>query len=543
MAAPPDPKWWHTGVIYQIYPRSWADADGDGFGDFDGITSRLDYLVDTLPVDAIWLSPFFPSPQADFGYDVSDYCDVDPVYGDLASFDRFLAAAHERGLKVIIDYVINHTSDQHTWFRESRSSRDDPKRDWYVWRDPAPDGGPPNNWKSLFGGDAWEWDEATGQYYLHSFLVEQPDLNWRNPEVEAAMFDVLRFWLNRGVDGFRIDVAHRPMKDPEFRDNPPALEVPEDAYKLNREYAAFEHLYDGAHPDIHLLFRRLRAVVDEYEDTSPRFTIGEIHEYDWRVWASYYGWDLGELHMPYNFILLPSGTDPKRIRRAVERMEGALPHGAWPNWVVGNHDEPRMATRLGWDASKAAAVLVLTLRGTPTLYYGDELGMLNVEIPADRQQDPWGRRMPGFGRDGCRTPMQWDTSATAGFAAPGADAPWLPVLEQGRLSVEAQLGDPGSHLETYRRLLAVRRDSPALRLGDITFIDGLPDGVLGYRRSLDGVAVSVLLNLSDSEAAIGAEGTVLAGTHADRWGVALEGAVVLRPWVAAVLSLQTAHES
>ena len=543
MAAPLDPKWWHTGVIYQIYPRSWADGNGDGFGDFDGITSRLDYLVDTLPADAIWLSPFFPSPQADFGYDVSDYCEVDRVYGDLSSFDRFLAAAHTRGLKVIIDYVINHSSDQHPWFLESRSSRDDPKRDWYVWRDPNPDGGPPNNWMSLFGGRAWAWDESTGQYYLHSFLAEQPDLNWRNPEVEEAMFDALRFWMDRGVDGFRIDVAHRPMKDPQLRDNPPALEVPEEAYKLNHEYAAFEHIYDAAHPDIHLLFRRLRQVVDEFEAISPRFTIGEIHEYDWRVWASYYGWDLGELHMPYNFVLLPTGMDPARIRRAVERMEGVLPQGAWPNWVVGNHDEPRITQRLGWDASKAAAVLVLTLRGTPTLYYGDEIGMLNVEIPADRQQDPWGRRMPGFGRDGCRTPMQWDRGRWAGFSAEDAAEPWLPVLEQDRLSVAAQVGNPHSHLEMYRRLLVARRQSPALQIGDVAFIDGLPDGVLGYRRTLDGEAVEVLLNLTDAESVVAFSGTVLAGTHSDRWDTMVEGSTVLRAWEAAVISSQTVYGS
>jgi glycosidase len=534
MAPPANPLWWHTGVIYQIYPRSWADANGDGIGDFDGITSRLDYLVDTLPVDALWLSPFFPSPMADFGYDVSDYCDIDPMFGDLASFDRFLQAAHERGLKVIIDYVINHTSDRHPWFVESRSSRDNPKRDWYVWRH-GRDGDPPNNWRSLFGGEAWTLDPATGQHYLHSFLSSQPDLNWRNPAVEEAMFDVLRFWLDRGVDGFRIDVAARAMKDPALRDNPLALSPPREAYKLNPEYAAYDHLYDGAHPDVHALFRRLRRVVDGYESVSPRFTIGEIHEYDWRVWGSYFGWELDELHMPYNFVLLPVGMEAEGIRRAVEGMEAAMPSGAWPNWVVGNHDEPRITERYGPEAAKAAAVLLLTLRGTPTIYYGDELGMLQADIPPDRQQDPWGRQMPGFGRDGCRTPMQWDAGPSAGFSPEGAAAPWLPVPEHARVNVASELGDPDSYLSLYRRLLEVRRRERSLLLGDIDLVASR-GGPLVYRRALEGAApITVALNLSDRAAEAPVHGHILVGTHHDRWGAQAGGSLRLRPWEAVVV--------
>ncbi|GIU92956.1 MAG: oligo-1,6-glucosidase [Acidimicrobiia bacterium] len=529
MPAPADPRWWHTGVIYQIYPRSWADGNGDGVGDLPGIVGRLDHLVD-LGVDAVWLSPFYRSPMADFGYDVSDHCDVDPLFGTLADFDRLLEETHRRGLKLIVDYVINHTSDRHPWFVESRSSRDNPKRDWYVWRDPAPDGGPPNNWIASFGGPAWTFDEATGQYYLHSFLPEQPDLNWRNPEVEEAMFDVVRFWLERGVDGFRIDVAHRAMKDPLLRDNPPRR-GPAAGYKVEPEYASQEHIFDVAHPDVHLLFRRLRRLVDTYDD---RFLVGEIHEYDWPVWGSYYGWELDELHMPFNFGLLPVGLDPDGIRRTALGIEAALPGGAWPNWVVGNHDEPRITRRLGWEGSKAAAVLLLTLRGTPTVYYGDEIGMAEADIPPERQQDPWGRRKPGYGRDGCRTPMQWEPGPNAGFCPPGVE-PWLPVDPDPALTVAAQKGDPSSHLELYRRLIRVRKDRPALLLGDIEFPGWDPPNPLVYRRTHPDDRVVVALNLSDGEVRSPVGGRVLVGTHHDRWDDTLRAGDVLRPWEAVVL--------
>lgn len=529
MFEPQNPKWWQTGVVYQIYPRSWADHNADGIGDFQGIIERLDYLSETLGINAIWLSPFYPSPMADFGYDVSDYTTVDPVFGSLADFDALLEAAHGRGLKVIVDYVINHSSDRHPWFIESRSSRDNPRRDWYIWRDPKPDGSPPNNWISNFGGPAWSFDEGTGQYYLHSFLPEQPDLNWRNAEVEAAMLDVLRFWLERGVDGFRIDVAQRAMKDPALRDNPPSDST--DGYKVEAEYGSQKHIFDMAHPDIHLLFKRLRSVVDEYEHIAPRFTIGEIHEYDWRVWGSYHGWELDELHMSYNFALLPAGLDPNRIRQAIAGVEASLPSGAWPNWVVGNHDEPRITERLGWEQSKVAAVLLLTLRGTPTIYYGDEIGMLQANIPAELQQDPWGRRKPGFGRDGSRTPMQWNPGPLAGFSS-GAST-WLPVVSADQINAASELGDPSSHLEIYRRLLAVRSSSKALTLGDIS-LDWV-DRPLRYERRSGNEVITVIINLSGEPVEADASGKVMAGTHHDLWDQTVDGSITLRPWEGLVL--------
>ena len=513
MSAPPEPaevKWWRTGVIYQVYPRSFADSNGDGVGDLDGITSRLDYLSETLGVDAFWISPFYPSPQADFGYDVADYCDVDPMYGDLSAFDRLVAAAHLRNLAVIIDFVPNHCSDQHPWFVESRSSLDNPKRNWFTWRPPQPGGSRPNNWLSVFGGPAWTLDQTTGEYYLHSFLPEQPDLNWRNPEVESAMLAAVRFWLERGVDGLRIDVAHFIMKDPELRDQPPAESRRGLPHKPPSEYDTQEHLYDKGHPDIHQVFRKIRSVIDEFEPSSPRYSVGEIHEFDWVKWASYFG-DNDELHMPFNFALLLTGLEASAVPDAIADLEAVLPKGAWPNWVMGNHDEPRLATRLGRDQSRAAALLLLTLRGTPTIYYGGELGMLEAVIPPHMVKDPWGHRMPGFSRDGCRTPMQWNAGPNAGFSTAGET--WLPVQPSSIINVESELADPGSHLVLYRRLLSIRRAEPSLRAGDITLIEGLPPSCLGYTRHAPGSRpLTVLLNLSGEPVELAWTGQVLASS-------------------------------
>ncbi len=510
------------------------DANGDGIGDLDGITAKIDYLVDTLGVDAIWVSPFNKSPMADFGYDVSDYTDVDPIFGDLDAFDRLVARCRESGLRLIVDWVPNHSSSEHPWFGESRSSRDNAKRDWYTWADPAPDGGPPNNWIAVFGGPAWQYDELTGQYYLHSFLASQPDLNWRNEGLKAAMLDTLRFWLDRGVDGFRMDVVHFAMKDPELRDNP-VFDAPETLARSLGEYDKLVHLYDRGHPDIHPMLREVRAVLDQAEagSGSAKYSVGEIHLLDWDEWASYYGASNDELHMPYNFAFVSGPWTAEWARNNVEELEAALPEGAWPNYVLSNHDEHRLVSRLGWDRSALAILMLLTLRGTPTLYYGDEIGMLQADIPPERQQDPWGRRVAELGRDGERTPMQWDASPEAGFTQPGVE-PWLPIVDPDRLhNVAAQLGVAGSRLEFHRRLLALRKLSPALQLGDYQTIPDVPEHVFAYRRTFDDEVLSVFLNMGEGPVELDVSGTILLGTDPARVGAieslrlqGLEGVIV-----------------
>ena len=495
-----DLHWWQTGVIYQVYPRSFQDASGDGVGDLRGITQRLPYLSATLGVDALWISPFYPSPMADFGYDVADYMDIDPLFGDLADFNALIAEAHRLDLKVIIDWVPNHTSDQHPWFRAARASRDNPQRDWYIWRDAKPDGSPPNNWLAKFGGPAWTWDATTGQYYLHSYLPQQPDLNWRHPDVRAAMFETLRFWLHRGVDGFRIDVAHLILKDPDLRDNPPNPVPGSPSQKPLGAYDTQLHVYDNAHPDTHTIYRGVRRLLETYEarDGRPRVAIGEIRLVDLPLWASYYGADLDELHLPCNFGLLHARWTARDLRAAVDRLEAALPAGAWPNYVLGNHDEPRIATRSGPAQARVATMLLLTLRGTPILYYGDELGMCDVPIPPGLERDPFGRRVPGLqlGRDPERTPMPWDAGPRAGFC-PADIEPWLPLGEDyATVNVAVQLADPVSPLALTRRLLQLRRGSEALRIGGYHPLDGVPDGCFAYLREARGEHLLVALNFT-----------------------------------------------
>ncbi len=479
--------WWHAAVIYQIYPRSFQDSDGDGVGDLCGIASRLDYLRD-LGVDAIWLSPIFPSPMADFGYDVADYCGIDPSFGTLAHFDALVAAAHERGLRVLLDLVPNHSSDQHPWFQESRSSRDNPKRDWYIWRDAKPDGGPPSNWISDFGGSSWEWDEATGQYYLHAFLKEQPDLNWRNPDVRAAMMDVLRFWFDRGVDGFRIDVLWHVIKHADLLDNPAN---PKWRPGMN-EMLKHEQLHSTDQPEVHDIAADMRDIADAAGD---RVLIGEIYLPVDKL-VRYYGADRPGVHLPFNFQLIAAKWDAAELASRIERYEAALPEGGWPNWVLGNHDRPRVTARLGEEQARVAAMLLLTLRGTPTLYYGDELGIADVAIPPDRVRDPAELRQPGLGigRDPVRTPMAWDGSSNAGFSAGG---PWLPLHgDWATRNVEAQGADSTSMLSLTRGLLALRRAHSVLQLGAIE--DVCADGaVLSFVRRLGDERLTVALNLSD----------------------------------------------
>ncbi len=538
------PHWWQAGVIYQVYIRSFYDTNSDGVGDLAGVIDKLPYLV-WLGIDAIWLTPFYPSPMRDFGYDVADYTTVDPLFGDLATFDQLIAEAHRQHIKVIVDYVPNHTSSEHPWFLQSRSSRADPKRDWYIWRDPkdiaGSPGAPPNNWLSVFGGSAWEWDAATQQFYLHSFHKDQPDLNWRNPAVKAAMFDVVRFWLERGVDGFRIDVAHLIMKDPALQDNPPDPTPDPFWVRTMGEWAMQLHLYDLAHPDVHDVYREFRQLLDSYSADQPRISIGELHDRDLKIWTSYYGAQLDELHMPFNFHLLGVEWNTTVVRAVVDAIESALPAGAWPNWVLGNHDQPRIASRVGSAQARVAMMLLLTLRGTPTLYYGDELGMTNGVIPPEHMRDPWALQAPGLGRDPQRTPMQWEASPNAGFC-PSDVTPWLPITaDYARVNVAVEADDPHSMLALTRRLLELRRENPALSVGHYRSIDGMPDGCFVFIRHVAEQQVLVALNFTPSEQLLnlpGAmHGTIRVSTHADRDGEAIANQLQLRDNEGCVLEL------
>jgi alpha-glucosidase len=515
--------WWQRGIIYQIYPRSFMDSNGDGIGDLPGIISKLDYLQ-WLGVDAIWISPIFPSPMADFGYDVSDYINVHPLFGTLADFDRLVAEAHRRQLKVILDYVPNHTSDQHPWFIESRSSRHSPKRDWYIWRDPAPDGGLPNNWVSVFGGSAWEWDAASRQYYYHAYLKEQPDLNWRHPAVQTAMLDVLRFWLDRGVDGFRIDALRQLIKDDLFRDNPP-----NPAYRADQgPYHALLPLYTTDRPEVLNMIVRMRHLVDQYE---ARLLIGELYLPIDRL-VAYYGVNGSGVHLPFNFHLILVPWNSRQIAALIAAYEAALPPDGWPNWVLGNHDQHRLASHVGLAQARVAAMLLLTLRGTPTLYYGDELGMRDVAIPPELVQDPWEKNVPGLGlgRDPERTPMQWDIPPNAGFTT---GIPWLPLAaDYPVVNVAIQRDDPTSMLTLYRRLIELRRETSALTVGSYTPIEASSD-VLAYIRSHADQRWLVVLNLGPQPQRfdprrVELQGRIVLSTHLDRSGGVVHGIIPLR---------------
>jgi alpha-glucosidase len=477
--------WWETGVVYQIYPRSFQDSDGDGVGDLEGVRRRLDH-IEALGVDAIWLSPIFPSPMADFGYDVADYCGVDPLFGDLAAFDRLLGDVHARGLKLLLDFVPNHSSTDHPWFVESRASRESPKRDWYFWRDGASGGAPPNNWTSDMGGPAWEYDGTTGQYYLHTFLKEQADLNWRNPDVRAAMTDVLRFWFDRGVDGFRIDVLWHCIKAEDLRDNP----LNPDFRPAQGEKFMVLQQHSANQPEIHEIANAFRALADGYGE---RLLVGEICLPVEQLMTYYGSPEAPGVHLPFNFQLFDAPWDARIIAHIIEDYEAALPKGGWPNWVLGSHDAPRIAGRLGEAQARVAAMLLLTLRGTPTLYQGDELGIGRVAIPPDRARDPQDLRQPGLGlgRDGARTPMAWDASANAGFSEP---EPWLPLHGDWETrNVAAQMGDEHSMLTLYRKLLALRRARPALAAGAIR-IEPSDEEVLQYERRDGDACLLVALN-------------------------------------------------
>lgn len=495
--------WYQSAVIYQIYPWSFQDSNGDGIGDLPGIIRRLDYLNDGTPnslgVDAIWLSPVYPSPMKDFGYDVADYCNIDPRFGTLADFDHLLEEAHRRGIRILMDLVLNHTSDQHPWFLDSRSSRSAPKRNWYYWSDPSRSitgrRCPPNNWQAVFGGSAWEWDEATGQYYLHSFLKEQPDLNWRNPDVQKAMFEVVRFWLDRGVDGFRLDAINWLGKDVRWPNNPRNWKM------AFRSYLRQIHRYDRDQPETHEVLRALRALVEEYPGT---VLVGEASSDTPGGPAAFYGSGTDELHLVFNFQLLKSRWDAGQFRRIIAEWDAAVPPGGWPTQVLSNHDYGRHCSRYGRgvDAATAerrarlAALLLMTLRGTPFLYYGEEIGMREVRLRYSQLQDPYTRRYWPFlqGRDPCRTPMQWDASPHAGFTT---GCPWLPVSpDYARINVAREMEEPTSLLSLYRRLIRLRKASPALALGSYRELPDGPEDCLIYLREAGDQRLLVALNFS-----------------------------------------------
>src|SRR5450631_1339011 len=516
-------SWWQEGIIYQIYPRSFQDSNGDGIGDLPGIIGRMPYLRD-LGVDAIWLSPIFPSPMADFGYDISNYLGVDPIFGTPDDFDALVAAAHASNLKVILDLVPNHTSDQHPWFSESRSSRDNPKRDWYLWREPRADGTAPNNWTSEFGGSAWSYDAATKQYYYHAFLREQPDLNWRNPAVRQAIYDVMRFWFRKGVDGFRVDVLWHLIKDAEFRDNPPNPNF----HSGRPPHEALLPVYSTDRPETLDVVTEMRRVVDEFSDC---VLIGEIYLPVDRL-VAYYGKGLSGAHLPFNFALLSAPWNARAIANLIDDYERVLPAAAWPNWVLGNHDRPRVASRIGQAQARVAAMLLLTLRGTPTLYYGDELGMHQVAIAPDQVRDPFEKNVPGIGvgRDGCRTPMQWNATPFAGFST---STPWLPLSDDFmRENVVNLDADKRSILSLYKALIDLRKNLPPLVSGAYMPIAAQGD-LLIYRRQGDAEAVVIALNMGAEPVSIASEtfrldGEILLSSLLDRQGEKIQGVLDLR---------------
>ena len=495
-------NWWRGGVIYQIYPRSFADSNGDGIGDLPGITARLEHVA-RLGADGIWLSPFFRSPMKDFGYDVSDYCDVEPMFGTLDDFRALVARAHALGLKVMIDQVLSHTSDQHPWFVESRASRDNPKADWYVWADARDDGTPPNNWLSIFGGSAWQWDTRRCQYYLHNFLSSQPDLNFHNPAVQDAILATVRFWLDLGVDGYRLDTANFYFHDAELRSNPgrgaPDPNKPDPAVNPFNPYGWQHHLYDKSRPENLVFLQRLRALLDQYPDTT---MVGEIGDDDGLARVAEYTAGGDKLHMAYCFDLLGERHDAPFVHGVLERF-GRIVGSGWPCWALSNHDVTRVATRWGGPEPdpallRLALALQASLRGSVCLYQGEELGLPEADVPFEDLQDPYGITMwPQYkGRDGCRTPMPWSAEAPdLGFGS-GAARPWLPLSEAQRtLAVDRQEADPGSMLQAARRLLHWRRTQPALVHGELMLLP-VHEQVLAFVREHQGERVLCAFNLS-----------------------------------------------
>ncbi|WP_342618861.1 alpha-glucosidase family protein [Rhodoferax sp. GW822-FHT02A01] len=503
----PNDNWWRGGVIYQIYPRSFADSNGDGIGDLPGITAHLDYVA-SLGVDGIWLSPFFKSPMKDFGYDISDYCAVDPMFGSLADFKALVDRAHALGLKVMIDQVLSHSSDQHPWFVESRSSKTNSKADWYIWADAKDDGNPPNNWLSIFGGSAWQWDTRRCQYYMHNFLTSQPDLNFHNPEVQSALLETVKFWLDLGVDGYRLDTVNFYVHDAQLRNNPPrGRPVSEDAaVSAVNPYGWQWHKYDKSQPENLEFLRKLRTLLDQYPNTT---MVGEIGDDDGLARLAEYTRGGDKLHMAYCFDLLGTEHSSSFLHTFLSRF-GRISEGGWPCWALSNHDVPRYATRWGGATPdvallKLAVAMQTSLRGSSCIYQGDELGLPEAQIAFEDLQDPYGITMwPEFkGRDGCRTPMPWNSAAAdLGFSPAGKATakPWLPVAETHRnLAVDKQDAASGSLLHFYRHLLRWRKTQPALLDGDMQLLDVHPQ-VFAFVRSTDTQRLLCVFNFSDRPA-------------------------------------------
>ena len=490
--------WWKGAVIYQIYPRSFADSNGDGIGDLKGVTAHLDYVA-SLGCDGVWISPFFTSPMKDFGYDVADYCGVDPIFGTLADFDALIERAHGLGLKVMIDQVYSHTSDQHPWFVESRSSRTSSRADWYVWADPKADGSPPNNWQSVFGGPSWTWDARREQYYHHNFLKEQPQLNLHNPAVQDALLEAAKFWLDRGVDGFRLDALNFAMHDPALTDNPPVA----NPTKRTRPFDFQHHFHNQGHPDIAGFIERVRALTDRYDAI---FTVAEVGGERALMEMKLYTEGDGRLNSAYSFdYLYAEALTPDVVRQTIRNWGGSAGEG-WPSWAFSNHDAPRFASRW-WDEAnrdagvRVALLLLLALRGNVILYQGEELGLPQAHVPFEALQDPeaianWPQTL---GRDGARTPLPWTAAADGGF---GSDRPWLPFDPAHRpYNVGAQESDPDSILNWTRQLIAIRQASPALREGSIRLLDESGDQIVAFMRELGSERIACVFNLSGAPAA------------------------------------------
>jgi alpha-glucosidase len=522
-------EWWRTAVIYEIAPLSFQDTDGDGKGDLKGIESRVEYLQ-WLGVDAVWLTPFFPSPMLDFGYDIADYCAVDPVFGTLEDFDRLIGQLHRRGIRLILDFVPNHTSHQHPWFVDSRSSRTSAKRDWYVWADPSPNGGPPNNWLSRFGGSSWQWDEATGQFYYHAFLLEQPDLNWRNAEMRSAMADVLRFWMRRGVDGFRVDASAVLTEDALLRDDPVDPEAGENTPPPQR----LQRVFSDDRPDNMRHLEEIRNVIDEFDE---RLLCGEVQGKIDRI-GHFYGNDHSRLHLPLNFALLSSRWDAVSLQATIDAYFNAIPDGGWPDWVIGGHDKQRIASKIGQPQARVLAMLLLTIRGTPFFFMGDELGMERGKVPVEAVQDPFEKLVPGYGldRDPERVPIRWDATPKGGFTD---GAPWLPMGTDTHCNVVELQKDPFSILNLYRELIRLRKQTPALHSGDYAPLRSQND-ILAYERFTATERYRIALNITHEprRAEIDGGGTVALSTYLDRRSLQLTTPLLLRPDEGVIVKLR-----